>query len=984
MTDVRTTRDVALVVTGPDDSAEVRATRDVALAVTGPDDSLEIRASRDVLLVICPATADDDLTPPDGGGTGPDGTITDGFNRVIDTGYGLFEYRLMIEGWPEEFVTVGWITHADGKDGRAVYTGLSLKGTGARRTERILMQDAKIQADAIAFRVRAVDNYDRPLQSLSNYPTPIGMLSTELGADDDTMALVGGTALVSGREYHLGTEAVRARAANAIKRHIWASLRQAHFVSDTNAARATLVYERPLTMQGRRAYLFAYGERDDGAGDGSLIWRGVVSRPPRRDRDGKTWVIDCDPITKLLMQNVAGSLDEAHPNGIYHHKYCAFAFAILYDGTTDDIQRYTGWDPDEASLITNINAMLEARRVALGITEVDPGMLVLAHSPGEPWTINVTPNATAPLSIFIGSPILGTVAAVLGGDSWTSKTGKQVYSPTSGETWYAVLDRGKKNAGYFSFLGKDDGFTYDAPPVSPLGNAAFLMQLVPWIRPYVDETSAHPQNRIYIDTDLSGSTSVAISDTYGRGIFAVTGSGAVSGVNYIEVYLPAAGAPPPGLTPDQFEDYKLMLGGFYGFLSGGTTINVVRQYEDSGSVLDFVAALKVASVEANLGDTPQITDADLTTWAFGDPVTYAEQLSRLYVFVKKHSLEEILAEECKFVLHFMRLELNGKIGLLPVPTYSEADDVDDDHVLDVDGIVTPGGGQGSWPGYEPQRDGIATTYEINDSYNFRTDDWDAKPFIFDDPNVIATHKGRGKTVLSNKPYSLVAANVPIDPALYRSLADAYLGVFGLDYTVVTLEVTIKHYRVLCGDVVRLRHHRIPAGDGTEGMVDRLGVVISRSVPIDISTGATVRLDVLVYLEPVFGYSPSAFITAKVDNGGNEWTFTCDPTNAYNIDWSSADDGKVLAAPRFADGYKVRVVRIDSDTEVSIHGTVVGTPDATAGTITIQLDSTFTPSVYDYRIAYSKNADLTAEQLKYAVSAGTALQIYDGHFARRLG
>jgi hypothetical protein len=68
---------------------------------------------------------------------------------TLATGSGRLRFRLMIEGWPEEFVTDDTITHATNRDGRTVLSGLSYDGM--KIGDRCLPWEGKLQADGNSF-----------------------------------------------------------------------------------------------------------------------------------------------------------------------------------------------------------------------------------------------------------------------------------------------------------------------------------------------------------------------------------------------------------------------------------------------------------------------------------------------------------------------------------------------------------------------------------------------------------------------------------------------------------------------------------------------------------------------------------------------------------------------------------------------------------------------------------------------------------------
>lgn len=917
------------------------------------------------------------------------------FASIKATGRGQLRYRLMIEGAPDEWVTNASITHATNADGRNVRTGLSCEGIVIR--DRCIMQEAKIEADSISFKIAATDGHERPLQAFTNYPRPIAALHDPLDASGVSMTLQGAALLTPLSIYYLGTETIECTAAsagiNTIIRQKWDSLPQKHNTSNFDRSRLVYVYDSPPTYEGRRAYLYAYGRGDSGAGDGTCIWRGIVSQPPRMDSNGVGFVVECGPITRLLRQTVAGQIQEAHPIGIYHHANCTLVFRISYDNTDYDLYHYVSIDGDESVLMANVNTAI-ANYIAtnslsgfnyLRLTRTDNG-----------WALVVNMNGSHGIIVQFGSPLLGTVVVGPLFQSWTEvDTGGHTHSKdgvfstlTSGVEYGAALIPGNQNAGDNSFI-YPDIFTYDSFPASPLGNMSLLMkpQFKGQDSIFVDQTAAatNPANRIYVDTDLSGAQAIHIDGTASpTGMYKVTGAGVANGANYVDVELYfGPGGLQTGQTVEESERAALASSGFDGVLTSATTINAIRSYVSRGSVLDFATAIKAQSVDANDGDTPFVTDHDLAPWSIADTVTSLYQLSRDYQFAKQHPLDEIFSEELKFVLHYPRLEADGRIGIAALPNFTDAYVVDAAHTIDGSGIVTPADGQGSWPSWEPQSDGLASTVTLRDFYDPISDEWLKKPMTFRDPDSIATHKNRGKQILEIKPYSTPDANVPFAVgigfglSLFEHIATQYLSFFSRDYATVALDVPLKHVDCLCGDVVRLTHGLIPSGDGTRGILSRAGVVIERRWNMDpAASGAPGRLTIWTPALPTKGYAPSAVISAQVNTSGTTWTLTCDPTNPLNVRFSTGNDGQILK--HFGNGDFVAITQIDSGAPTVVLGTISGTPDPATGTCVVVLAGAWVPAGSAWIVEFQSDNDgthSTAHQKQYARVASSALQTY---------
>jgi hypothetical protein len=938
------------------------------------------------------------------------------WSTVKSTGRGRWQFRLSIEGWPAEWVTHPSVTHADNADGRAVYSGLSYTGITIR--DRVLMMEGKIEADAISFKIATVDSRQSPMASFTLYPEPVAFLQDALSESDTTMVLQAAKELATG-VYHVGTEAIEVTAAsagsNTIVRTKWSTLPQKHNVANFDQTRRVAVYDSPPTMEGRRAYLFVYSDGDDLDGNGTCIWRGIVSRPPSSvtGSDGMTtWTIDVQSITAALKQTVAGKIKEVKPLALlYHHVQCPFLIQMHYNGTTADVV-YRVSARTEKDFVDDVNRFdFPALITAVGgISEID--WIRLDKSKSGTWRVRLKTNADVPnFYINLGSPLLGVATTTT--DLWTDKDGNQVTgNAPAGATFDAY--RLQANTEYFCNLVIDHTHagqlsyrytglvTYDGAPMQPLGNASIIMapasRGVASLFNDVDATdvATFPINRIWIDTDLTDyiDGTIHISDTYSpTGIYKILNADVIvqdngdgSSSNYywadLELYTGRTGSF-NGLTQEEINKQIVSSKSFDGFITGSTKINVVRNYGTGTTVVGFRNGLVDASVNANDGDTPFITDADLDDWTVVDTITSMYQFSRDYRFITEHSLEDIFAEEFKFVCHFPRVGADGKIELLPLPQFTDATTTDTAHTIDHSGIITPAGSYGAWPSWDPQRDGILTTVNIKDRYNPLKDDWTDKDVTFQDPDAIATHKSRGKAQMSIAPFSAPSQNVHgSSRAVFEQIAAQYLDVFSRDYAIVTLRVPFKHFDVLCGDVCTLTHRKIPAGDGTLGVVSRKALCIERRWDMDPKSEAYGELSFYLPRSTQKGYAPSAVITGQSNTSGNTWAITCSTANALNITVSTNNDGRCLEHFHAADF--VRVYKLDETVGTEVTGTVDASPNVAAGTLSVTFGSTWTPSTSTWVLGFQRDTDgahSTAAQRKFAYVANSGLVTGDGAFAR---
>lgn len=924
------------------------------------------------------------------------------YQDLLATGNGRLSFALVIEGWPHIFVTDPSITLEDVADGRTVTPALSY--SGLRISDRIILTEARIEADGMTFRLvpptgtlGPAGGTDPVTASVSRYPSPIGSLASPGLEEDDTAITFSpkpANLFVDGGVYYLGTETVRyteGEETNTLERAIWDSQPQSHHATVVDRSRTVFIYDKPPTMEGRRAYLYLYVNGEGVSDYGQPIWRGIVNRPPRLASDGASWMIEALPITHLLRQKVAGGIGSARPLGLYHHSRACFAFQLTYVSDTSTwttekgaIFKYTGIDTQE-TLKSEIDALLESALQAIGADTYFSARLICNAGV---WSFMVRRNDTA------GSVNLGIAGGShICGFNYTQSLPNAnlfVASATLDHPYYQQLTQDPS----WSRVSGGNGYSYSGEPASPLGDAAALFRedrgdgMSPTF--FTDDTAdaAFPMFRVHLDQELVNIDDAAVQiDPYigfgNQWIVAATGTAplTVGGVSANAFYVDLARNDAAQLQPPhyKFGDPGIYQSGpalgYWGTLTKEVTISVVRQ-PVAGDVGDYVTALKANAVDANDGNTPFITGEDLAEWDIGDVFFY----DREYAFNKAIALEDILCEELKLATYFMRLEADGRIGIVEMFGVTDAIPVDSSHDITPSEIIAPTGEYGSFPGVEPQRDGIVTQVSIQQFYQPATDDWGDQPSIIVNDDVLATHKGRGKQTVEIKTYSRPLTD---DLAELSNPTTGYrfLHVLGRDYVVVTVEVPFKQLEVLCGDPVRLTYRLVPDGSGNRGVVQRVCMCIGREWNLNPSPDDPMhgRLTLMMGADPVYGYAPAALITGIATPGGI-LTLTCDPAEDFNIQISTNGDGKCLL--HFHEGDFIRIVEWDTDTPTIVTGQVLSEPDADAGTIEIALDEGWSTGSSTWMLEAQEDdgSTATAAQRKYQYEADADGIKPDGRFA----
>lgn len=916
--------------------------------------------------------------------------------QILSTGRGTARYRLEIEGWPEVFVTDERITFATNKATRTVLPGLLHDGLNL--SERIVMREATTTPNSMIFKLRptrgsrtATQSTDPLTTAFTQFPKAIGFLTSNVDSNDTTgWTLAGGGGLTNGTYYHIGTETIYcvSWAGQNITRTHWGTAPQSHHYSP-NATRSqdVHIYARPPTMEGRRCRLYAYGDDDAVAGNGTCIWRGIVASDPKLDADGITWIINAQPVTRVLKQNIAGAFGVAHPIGIFHNNSCVLRVATNYDGTpsplTTEAVKVPNWAINQDALFVTIDALLESYRATMAAAGAPVTSLTIGRSNDGAIRVRavVTAAFTKDFSVLVSSLIFGgTIKDNGDGAQWRKEGSTAAVDGigtdliSSSGTWYVTL----WTPGEMTH-GTPYDYTWDGElGVTPLGRLAPASNKKRWNYTKGGGTGAGADAsltpwRMYIDQnwDFPGvvGASVLVSDSIqDNKTMKIAVSDTVSSFNYIEVDPIDIGMSSEA-EKDSFE-YRAAKWGFVGLLTDQTELTLIRDY-GSTTVVGFLANLKSTATEyANDGDTPFITDEDLSTWAVVWPPSPAQQ-EREYQFTKTTSVESVLAAELQFCSAFMRLTATGTIGAVHYPQFTDSTACDTAHTLTTATILTPQNGEGMWPRWEPQRDGRVTEVVIVPGGPVEK----AHEYRFRLNSSIPISKTRGASRAEIRPLSYpsgLSLNNPNEFNDAESLADRFLSMFSREYAAVTVAVSYVHFSVLCGDVVSVTHPLIPDGLGNRGVSGRRGFVIERKWNLDPAQKGAGELTIMIPLVPDRGYAPAGVITAQTNTSGNIWDLTLSLANTFNIALAPSGSvaGQVLDS--FAVNDYIRLVKCD--TLPAATSAVVGTItalNAAAGTCTVSLGAVWTPSTLVWRLEFDTGATgRTTNQYKYAYVAGT--------------
>lgn len=910
------------------------------------------------------------------------------WSDVIATGSGVVDYRLMVEGWPHEWVTNPRITHGDNRGERVVYPGLQY--TGLKISERIVLRDAWPQVSNMTITLCPTDSNEDTLNSFTRDVRPVATLTTPL-TDSDTSWATFPITLAAGI-YHLATEAVSCDGANNITRAHWNTGAQIHSTTIANTNNTVPIYAWPPTMEGRRAYLYAYGTSDDVAGDGTVIWRGSVARPPKMAKDGVTWTIELMPITSVFDQNVGGNDQiEYRIRGVYHSSSAPMAYYFRVDSTSHPstgggIARVRGFYETNSDWSAAVNTSL-ATEVAAAASDL--GELVYTIADGVPFFrghltsdayFSVTVKDVVDGDTTIGSPAYLNGEPGHNGDTIDPGGSYAIYGGDSSGKFFIwagafIPPYEYPLPTYRTFVGPPR-LSYNGSVGSGIAGLALLTAN------YRDSgDTTWPENRVYLQSvdGLEVGDRLLVKDTgdenHSPTILQIESINTALDQRYVELDMSHNGS-------------------FY--LSSDMVMVKITSYAASSNWAGFMQSVVDESPKANIGVTPWITanDVAVSTWA-ALWTTYPFHdywRSRTYRFVKPVKVKDVLVPELQATGWMARLALDGKLDVSPMPLVSPQQTADAS--LTDDEILLPTSGMcGEWPTWQAQQDGLVNIVFLKLGYSPYTDEFDSHfDYLIRMTDSISEHKSGDRAKQEIAPHSVPSMGGSLRQRLLRvpeakELADmviGYLRTQSRDYAIVTVSVPFTKFAILCGSIVSVTSAYIPDGLGGRGVSGKKAICVGRDWNLDPAQNSMGSLTLYFPRDGgrTAGYAPTGRVTNRVNTTGNIWVLTFSAANFYNLAWSEDNDGDIVKHFEVGDG--IEILEVDVNAESRFVGSITDKPSST--TIEVTLDGTWVPGGSTWNMRFCANDEFATafsdHQGAYCyVADQDGLVTFDGSAAR---
>ena len=836
------------------------------------------------------------------------------WQRLLETGLGSVRMRLALQGHPDEFVSHPEMELA-ADPANDVRARLSLLASRAiRLSERVSLVDAKI--DNSGFTADIVDVRKRATASFRTAPTLRTLLAADLTWNATTATVLSTEGWPTSGLLWLDTEVIYYTGKTAttftglVRGQMGTRARAHYYESSTGDAREPEITNRPVTLEGRRATLYVYGDGDDPQGAGTQIWRGVVATQPRYS--GTRYSMLLDPITRVLKQTVGGFLDTpAAPRGIYYSREnpCFIHIEEMPGAHTHSgpvgspgwsqikFAMYGFWETQD-DFIAALQDQITGN-VTLGIAARWTGnSTITVGRHGDSWCIRFTTDASDPRLVLMGTadnPDPPLVSYTDGGfsmlpvvESTGAEVGMEGAPVLAGETYLHALAPPWRNGGLRA-PGTVPRTTWGAPG-GPDPRRIDELPLVDRVV-YGGNFRAY---RLYLDAPF-------LDTSFQRMVvsFEANGSGTEDELNEaISVN-----------GPNRYVE-RLHGSSFYVVTAANIPEVEFLFVAAVGSLPEFIAALINDSRDyCNLGLACDLEpdDFDLDAMAELREAGARGFLRRTYGFFAAQELDEVLVEEAKLYGAYPYITSDGKISfrLLRHASQVEAPDA----VIDTARHVV----SSEWVHHEPQPLGVYNTVVIKTGYDPIEDE----------------HTGRQWVVRDKRAYgrSPIARTLEIAPLSQHSspertyeeilsIVQRIFGLFAGEYSVLQLEVSPRLFNVYLGDVVSVTSPKVPNADGTLGIEAKRGILISREWALR-EDGGTGTLQILMTDAPHAAYSPACRIESAVRRESTVYDLALGvhmaryfPAGTFAVDW-------------FAPGDLIRV----SDWNGSTIGTVLGTVSA---------------------------------------------------------
>lgn len=883
--------------------------------------------------------------------------------RTIATGRGKLRARLEIEGWPIQLVTHRAMEQTLA-DGRQRVDGL--KFGGMKLAARFNLPTGKIEAEGFRVQVEDAAPSAPAIRGLRRKPSVRTYLSEYVSASATTIPVFSTARFPSSGVIHINTEAIRYAGKTATSftgciRGSWNTAAQAHFAPGTSASVSPEAEEGgigyppvtdvPAGLEGRRAWLYLYGDGDRVDLDGAQRWQGVCRTAPRFE--GRKASFSIEPPTAILEQQVGG--DVATPVGIrgIYYPWSAPFLLQLTRGATGE--RGTALASTESVLVRVIGFYETQEAFAAAVSSA-------VATATAAWSADVTVRATSS-----GFELVYLTAS-------SSPRWIEVNSATSSVVGDAIraiaLDLGVDRPLQARWRQESTDLEVEVVSTStryvysfgsPVPRAYFGRD-TPWVRRgLADATGAAtaPAGRVYLGGLFVPTTEMLLGDPESARLTRITSVGTAS-ERWVNL----------GEQPT-----------FYVF-DGSTRWRAGRLLA-RGNVGALVEALVSASPGlANSGAMPLVRagDIDVTSADIDAGIITPAVSDRAFLALGQDAtIGDVMGPELVAAGMHWTLSTSGQLQVRRARLAAETEA--GVFVLDVDpsrdGGRTPVGGMPTLE--EAAIWGFISDVAYLTGYDPFEDEHTGPEVRF--VNVSARAPNRLAKTLEIAQTSVPGVRVTWggpQPGLageptqeqIATFAKFWGGLLGGSYDVVSMRVPGTLFDARLGDAVQVSSRYLVGDDGELGVSGKLGILIGFSWDLDSLSGT---IELLCHSRPIGGYAPEFLLTAQTNTSGNTWALTLDV---------AAETGQALST-WYRAGDLLQVVEYDSSSPETYPCTVVSVTDDTS-TVTVTFDAAWDPKSVQWtirpRASDEQSADGNQGRFVY-VASDEALVTFSGGGAR---
>lgn len=887
------------------------------------------------------------------------------------TGSGTIAYRLVIDGCPYEAVTLAemerepvigadWVSYA-----AARYDGLIMRDT--RFSAKADPVQCKLEVGGIEFKIVDVAQrwsrlFDLPATATTWLTGDVSSLASSMPVASTTgFESGGGLIWIDGEAMsYSGVDATHFTGCTRGLLSPDADAASYHYTSDGIRLRNPEVTNWPVLWEGRRVYVYRYDEGDSLTGNGTQIYRGVITTAPRFD--GTTWTIGVDSIVTILEQTFGEDLAvPLQPRGI-HYPDTAPLYIQWEQWPTGSIGSAVFGSVSLSGQWENQEDFCDDLSTALGQSLTDfggTGTFTAVSEGSGGWHIKYTTAATAKqCRIRVTSPIdpplgcsegplhpsvpgaalvppglYGTlqkyntdpIGDFTGGGALSASTDYYFYRPCINGV-FQDEPRGSVPRGIWAWPGSTDSMTIYLDSATPIPDTANCI--------------------VATGTDPAG---VEYSDIY-------EAASIDSATRSLVITPHSPSATRSFVNNDGLPSFRIGLllqtTEFPLATSIAGVLNFITTNQQQFSPLGILPSLR-------LDDWYDNTSNDWHVIISAKPPIVS---SRIFVTFSPTSLGDLVREELKAAGCFLGIDSTGRLKPveLALPASSQAASV---ATIDADTLLT----DKARVAHEVSGLGQVNQVVYKDGYDPVADDWTGDTFTVRDVSAFGqSSQSRPQQIEQRSQY---VGGTPVTQADVVNLAAPILGALSGSYAIDTIDAS-KSDPVQVGEPIIFDCPYLITGDGaidadqyptgSIGALGRVGQVIGKEWG---AYSPRVRFTVLNTKQRVAGYAPAGLITAQAEGGGGNWTLTIDP---------SLFPTGTTAEDFWAVGDYARIAKFNNATSGYVDGTVL----AVTGN-SVNMIVTWTPGASTWYLTIPSGGGLVTTQYRYCIVANSSGIINSG-------